>query len=820
MSRQSKPRCRCVFIVLFQIVAVSLLASYGIAKQFGSTVDGTDPLELQGDIASQMIEGIDRFLLRQIESTSTKRNLVWKDFREFSRGLDRDPDRYRALLEGHRQRLAEMFGVRDQRSSPSELCRVQKLTPSAHGQPEGDSLEVQQVRWSVLPGTWGEGLMIERSSADEKTAAVTYIVLPDSDQNAEQLLGLEEGVDVSQQYARNLANQGFRVIIPSTLSRDLHKRGPPGEPSRVELTNREFIYRPAFQLGRHVLGYEIQTLLALVDLVNQDADAQHARERIVVVGIGEGALVALAAAALDSRIDELFITGYFGSRENVWQEPVDRNLFGLLNEFGDAELAALVAPRPILIHFAARPGCKIQSSGGAPGRLLPISPQERNREILRLFSLLEIDLLADGKPTEIKPGKQPESSEDRLSIPNGDNAQGVLISNRVVNWIQNESLEDIAKVSPTLAAVCDTPRLAKALVSSVIADAGQREERLVRQWIEHTQVLLRGAAAQRRDYLKDLNTGSLEDFNQSVERYRQDFREKLIGHIDQPLLPVAVKTRLSWEHVRWLGYEVTIDVFEGVFAYGVLLVPRDMAADEKRPVVVCQHGLEGRPTDLFLNDHPAYHNYAAKLCEQGYVVFAPQNIYIFQDRFRSLQRKANSIGLTLFSVMVPQHQQILNWLKSQPWVDARRIGFYGLSYGGKSAMRIPALVKDYQLSICSADFNEWIVKNASTTDSFSYVWTGEYEIYEFNLGNTFGYAEMAALICPRPFMVERGHFDAVASDEWVGYEFAKVQHLYQAKLNLQNRARLEWFRGPHTIHGQGTFRFLDEFLKHPSTGGQ
>ena len=473
-----------------------------------------------------------------------------------------------------------------------------------------------------------------------------------------------------------------------------------------------------------------------------------------------------------------------------------------------------------MIHFASRPGCKIQSSGGAPGRLQPISPQERNREILRLFSLLEIDLLADGKPTEIKPAKQLESSEDRISIPKVDNAQGVLISNRVVNWIQNESLEDIAKVSPTLAAVCVTPQLAKAMVSSVIADARQREERLVRQWIEHTQVLLRGAAAQRRDYFKDLNTGSLEDFNQSVERYRQDFSEKLIGHIDQPLLPVAVKTRLSWEHDRWLGYEVTIDVFEGVFAYGVLLVPRDMTADEKRPVVVCQHGLEGRPNDLFLNDHPAYHNYAAKLCEQGYVVFAPQNIYIFQDRFRSLQRKANSIGLTLFSVMVPQHQQILNWLKSQPWVDARRIGFYGLSYGGKSAMRIPALVKDYQLSICSADFNEWIVKNASTTDSFSYVWTGEYEIYEFNLGNTFGYAEMAALICPRPFMVERGHFDAVASDEWVGYEFAKVQHLYQAKLNLQNRARLEWFRGPHTIHGQGTFRFLDEFLKHPSTDDQ
>ena len=69
-------------------------------------------------------------------------------------------------------------------------------------------------------------------------------------------------------------------------------------------------------------------------------------------------------------------------------------------------------------------------------------------------------------------------------------------------------------------------------------------------------------------------------------------------------------------------------------------------------------------------------------------------------------------------------------------------------------MRVPALVTDYALSICSADFNEWVWKNASTLSPYSYVWTAEYEIFEFDLGSTFNYAEMAALIAPRPFMVE------------------------------------------------------------------
>ena len=147
-------------------------------------------------------------------------------------------------------------------------------------------------------------------------------------------------------------------------------------------------------------------------------------------------------------------------------------------------------------------------------------------------------------------------------------------------------------------------------------------------------------------------------------------------------------------------------------------------------------------------------------------------------------------------MIVPQHQQITDWLKTLPFVDPSRIAFYGLSYGGKSAMRIPPLVKNYCLSICSADFNEWVWKNASTRSPYSYVWSGEYEIFEFDLGSTFNYAEMAALIAPRPFMVERGHFDGVAPDEAVAYEFAKVYHLYDAKLGIGDRCRDRVLRRP------------------------
>jgi hypothetical protein len=60
-------------------------------------------------------------------------------------------------------------------------------------------------------------------------------------------------------------------------------------------------------------------------------------------------------------------------------------------------------------------------------------------------------------------------------------------------------------------------------------------------------------------------------------------------------------------------------------------------------------------------------------------------------------------------------------------------------------------------------------------------------------------------------MVERGHDDNVSCDEWVAYEYARTRRHY-SRLGLASRTEIEFFNGPHTIHGVGTFQFLDRFL--------
>ncbi len=57
--------------------------------------------------------------------------------------------------------------------------------------------------------------------------------------------------------------------------------------------------------------------------------------------------------------------------------------------------------------------------------------------------------------------------------------------------------------------------------------------------------------------------------------------------------------------------------------------------------------------------------------------------------------------------------------------------------------------------------------------------------------------------------------DCLNADETVAYEFAKTRFLYEARLGLRDRCAIEWFTGPHTIHGEGTFDFLHRHLDWP-----
>jgi len=782
-----------------------ILGNQALRAEPQGDLPGTGRYVEQGDLAERTLDGIARFLQQKTVESIAARAAHWK--RDLS-----SPAAYAASIRPNRERFRRCIGAVDVREPLAALEYVATTAVPARIA-QTPSYSVYAVRWPVVGSIYGEGLLLEPAAAPR----ARVVALSDADQTPEMLAGLVPGIAPESQFARRLAENGCQVLIPVLVDRSDEFSGNTLVARFTNQPHREWIYRQAFQMGRHVIGYEVQKVLAAVDWfasVDDDPGQQERRTKIGVAGYGEGGLVAMYAAALDERIDAALVSGYFEPREPLWQEPIYRNVWSLLHEFGDAEIASLIVPRTLIVEYSqppqipGPPPARAGRSGAAPGRIATPEFARVAAECQRAKDLVgsqlgtKVFLVHGDEKTVVSPGSEPAL-------------------NRLL-----ASLDDGASLQP----LQDPP----------VADGrdfgiSERQSRQVRQMEAHTQRLMEQSAFARAEFFwKPARQRAKESnivphdaaWNDAVQPLRQYLRDEVIGRLPPPSLPPNARTLKIRDESSWTGYLVVLDVWPDVISWGYLLLPKDLKPGERRPVVVCQHGLGSEPESTIDPQNQGYRGFAAQLAERGFVVYSPYNPNAIRggDRFRVLQRLANPLKCSIFSVILGQHERILQWLAEQPFVDSKRIGFYGLSYGGKTAMRVPALLDGYALSICSGDFNEWIrkivtihaVTNAAPDAQrfSSYMFTGEYEIMEFDLGHTFNYAELAALIAPRPFMVERGQRDLVASDEWVAFEYATVRRLY-TDLRVPERTEIEFFDDGHMIHAGGTFQFLERHLGWP-----
>ncbi|QDT24585.1 alpha/beta hydrolase family protein [Gimesia chilikensis] len=722
---------------------------------------GTAPLKLSVPLDEHMVAGIDAYALRALAESPQLRPQKWNyNFASHAAFIE--------SIKDNRARFKTIIGVVDPRVSGPGFELLTTTEKSSVLAVDGDlNFKIHAVRWQVLDGMTATGLLLQPTG--EIKARV--VALPDADWTPEMFTHLKSGAPELSLIPLQLAARGIQVVIPTLISRDARHSGHP----EVFFTNqphREFIYRMAFEMGRHVIGYEVQKVLAAVDQFER-LDKQEGRILPVgVVGVGEGGLLALFSGAADYRIQATWVAGYFQQREQVWQEPIYRNVWSQLTEFGDAEIAAMIAPRSCVIEIAKPESVKAEFE-----RALPVFEQLGLQRNLSL-------VFSDG-------GTGPAGSGKALAE--------FLFGLRIR---QNRKMIPPVVLQPT--------------ADGIQVDPADRQEQQFDEMNEFTQELLNRSARYRDTEWQPGKYTSVALWEKDADRLRNKVYDELIGRLpaSEQAVPMNVKTRKVLEEDQYVGYEVMLDVQPDIVAGGILLIPRDLKSGERRPVVVCQHGLEGTPMDTIQAEdraYAAYKNFSAQLVKRGLIVYAPQNPYKGRDRFRTLQRKSNPMQRSLYSYIIPQHERTLEWLSGLPFVDEQRIGFYGLSYGGKTAVRVPPFVKQYVFSICSGDFNEWVRKNADSAHRYSYVFHGEYEIFEWNMGHVANYAELSYLMAPRPFMVERGHNDGVAPDEWVAAEYAKVRRFY-TQMGIGDQTEIEYFDGPHTINGQGTFDFIFRHL--------
>ncbi len=649
-------------LLAISAIAGSLATTAGLSQVV--TLQDTEPLDWQGPLDEKMLDGLHVFIDRKIEDSVEARSRFWS--RDLSSTVN-----YEKSVAANRQRFRSIIGLRDERTVASMERYGDDDNPALVA--ETSTFRVFQVRWPVLEGVTGEGLLLE----PRRQPVGRVVAIPDADQTPEVLVGLASGWPEEAQFARRLAESGFEVVVPLLINRAAEVSGHP-DVHYTNLSHREWIYRQAFVMGRHIIGYEVQKVLSAVDWFERRGGPG---AKVGVAGYGEGGLITLYAAASDTRIDATLVSGYFDSRQQVWEEPLDRTVWGLLREFGDAEIATLVAPRGLVVEHSSSPvvdGPPVVPDdwrkAAAPGVLRTPDFPSVEAEFKRIDSLT-------------RPGFQPKH----------------LVSGPIGETVGPGSEQALAHFAALLD-VTLPPQPAGPIPKDRRHDFDPkvRQHRQVKQLEKRVQELgAESGYVRDRFYMQaampaltepppsrvlSAETHSAEEFAEASKKFREHLHDEIVGRLDDPPLPPHPRSRRIYEEASWTGYEVVLDVVPDVFAWGILLVPNDIELGEKRPVVVAQHGYNGLPKNVVEGNDPYYRNFGARLAERGFVVFAPHNFYRDTDRFRWLDKKAKILKLTMFSFITAQHQQILNWLSSLSFVDSKRMGFYGLSYGdGRSA---------------------------------------------------------------------------------------------------------------------------------------
>ncbi len=743
-------------------LAVSLHLEAGAANNEGTEdwplyLANTRSFELPGDILVRQHEQIDNYFLNRIQQTPALRDRLWDPV--FS-----SQEAYRESLQKHRSNLREMLGLMEDLPQTLETGRLVI---------SDESVRVEEVRVSIDSGFEARALIFSPNSSVRKPA---IIAVPSEQETREGFAGIVKG-QTPAGWVTQLLSSGTVVAIPLMVERSFdHELASLSW--RAKMNRRQLLHRVGFVIGRPLVGLEVQQVVALGRALSLFKDIDP--DRIGVMGIGQGGMTALYAAAVDERFAAAAAIDYFQARESCWKEPVDRMLYGQLNEFGDAEAAALVAPRPLIVLSHSSGPISVSSVENEAGRA------HRFYDGLGLSGNLQVAQGAD----PLNSGARQLSSLLGSTQNSGTGAFSFRVSQDQVEDARNEHFHSLYHY--------------------------------LRRQCEESDAI--------RERFWQLDSASEADRPQRVEALHSELK-KLMGEVSTEGVPLNARTHLIEANDRFAAYDVLLDVVPGVEAWGHLLIPRGI--EGLAPAVVAQHGGGGLPgmlTGVGKEDPGPYHLFAAHLAEQGFVVFAPlvavgnrpypeardrqEEVYLGIDRaINSKVQMAAALGMMRTSIEQAKLRRVIDFLQTLPFVNGKEIGYYGLSYGGYSVTWMTALEPRITASVISGHFNDWRPKITSDRIATSYLRHPDEDFSNWDVLHRFTHRELIAAMWPRAVLIEYGEHDAVTPPGWHRRAWRRLQDLARA-WEMEDRIGRDYFQGNHEIYFIGALDFLNRWL-HP-----
>jgi dienelactone hydrolase len=381
---------------------------------------------------------------------------------------------------------------------------------------------------------------------------------------------------------------------------------------------------------------------------------------------------------------------------------------------------------------------------------------------------------------------------------------------------------------------------------------------------QYQDYLLRTIRAEydRRGRFWNRDFSSPAAYERSVEPNREHFLASL-GGWPWERQDLRLRTERLYDFAAYSLDRVTYRLFDTIETDALLLTPHGAGPF---PAVLAQAGVNCTPERICgyeedqRDGRGTYHRIGARLAAHGYVVLATRMVTGFdphltrdpdhraptlltplqaeirayllttygkeaakqfapQTRARLyLNRLCKTIGRDLMGMEMFALSRGVDLLASLPTVRSDRIGMYGLSQGGLSALFLGPLEKRLQAVVCAMYFNERFHKQVIQSDLYGCFALSSQEDHLYPHLMEFADSDLASLICPRAFFVEAGRHDDAVYWELAQQAFDEVKTFY-TRLGIPERCEMFIHEGVHeTEPVDNTARihavtFLDRWLK-------
>jgi len=265
---------------------------------------------------------------------------------------------------------------------------------------------------------------------------------------------------------------------------------------------------------------------------------------------------------------------------------------------------------------------------------------------------------------------------------------------------------------------------------------------------------------------------------------------------------------------------VVFDVEDTMSVPAHLLVPHDR--HEPGPAVLAIHGhgpgkdeVCGIDTPEVVRAHAEHHgSYALDLVRRGYVVLAPDLRGFGEradwqpaDRYQCDVNLVHAFAAGYHPLTQNLHDLVvaLDVLAARPEVDPHRIAAVGFSYGATMTLFLTAWDERVRACVVSGYLSSWLAAHRVPWNLCGS------QVLPGMLGGL-EHVEVAALVAPRPMLVETGTDDPLFPVDAARATVADLRRVYRT-LGADGEAVVhDVFTGEHRWHGETVPGFLDRGL--------